>query len=534
MEPVLVTPAIAGPAAAEAVSEQPFAALLAALTGGANAPLETLLGLGARSMADAGDDGATEDSLPSSDTEPRRAATDATALSLVAALVLAPIADLTRPMSASTGLVDGLSSPVAQNKGDGSGHRAQAAEVSPPGATLPAKAFAGVPGSAGGNGTDERLAQGVGPGDPAGPAVAISATRALVQQGLPGQTPRQEDISPWTPTPVPEMPMVPSENGTALPELRIPDFAIQSPTVQTTPASPPTESVAPVVLAEVPGEQPTATPVPTGSPTLPTTIPTEQGVTQPVTFAAQSGGVSKAMVPGLRRARGIETDESETQPPGQPPTNEPETAEGVVRSDGNALPIQRTTPVVAFAPGQSRAEESEAVTIPGMPRAAAQMEGAESRDEVQEPGVPVRAPEPPPAVHQVSRAIIERAERGGGEARIRLDPAELGEVSIHIETAGTQVRIEIRAERPEAMALLRNHTLDLTSLLGERGLSLADVSVGLGQRQWAGDQDAEESRRRETGDAFAAILGLDSPEPIERHNRLRAAYNPDGAMSYRV
>ena len=84
------------------------------------------------------------------------------------------------------------------------------------------------------------------------------------------------------------------------------------------------------------------------------------------------------------------------------------------------------------------------------------------------------------------------------------------------------------------MNLLRNHTLDLTSLLGERGLSLADVSVGLGPRQWGGERETSEGRRRDSGDDFAAILRVDTPEPIERHNRLRAAYNPDGTLSYRV
>ena len=149
--------------------------------------------------------------------------------------------------------------------------------------------------------------------------------------------------------------------------------------------------------------------------------------------------------------------------------------------------------------------------------------------------MPVEASEVPPQVDQVASTVIETVDAGGGEARIHLDPADLGEVTIHVRTNGDTVHVEVRAERQEAMQLLRDHTQDLSNLLGERGLNLSDVNVGLGR----GDQGralGEASQREDRGAAgeFASILGGDDGAAIEIHQRLRAAYNPDGALVYRV
>lgn len=138
-------------------------------------------------------------------------------------------------------------------------------------------------------------------------------------------------------------------------------------------------------------------------------------------------------------------------------------------------------------------------------------------------------------MEHVARTVIERAERGGGDARIHLDPAGLGEVTIHVHTQGEHVRVDVRAERPEAAQLLRDHTQDLSALLGERGLNLSDVNVGLGRgngdQNWGNEQG---ERNRPAGGEFASILGIGDTTPVETLNRLRAAYNPDGVHVYRV
>lgn len=148
---------------------------------------------------------------------------------------------------------------------------------------------------------------------------------------------------------------------------------------------------------------------------------------------------------------------------------------------------------------------------------------------------PASAPEVPQQVDQVASAVIERMEQGGGEARIHLHPVELGEVTIRVHTEGDTVRVAIHAERREAMNLLRDHTQDLSTLLGERGLNLSDVNVGFGRgngsQAWGDDRSPQ---NRPVSGAFAAVMGTDKDVPIERHQRLRAAYNPDGAHFFRV
>jgi hypothetical protein len=232
--------------------------------------------------------------------------------------------------------------------------------------------------------------------------------------------------------------------------------------------------------------------------------------------------------------------------PGQPAVQS-----GVVRFVGNA---NNRNDANDGSHGEHGGEDSEP-DIPnherGMPHASATgIQHASEHSAVAQlrtatPDTPPANPAPasppdakqPPAVDQVAHAIIEKVEDGGGEARIRLDPPELGEVTIHVKITGDHVRVDVHAERPEAMQLLRDHTVDLSSLLGGRGLDLSDVYVGLGGRQApdTGDNQLTGGReRRADGSEFASIIGIDEAPATGVHNRLRAAYNPDGTHVYRI
>jgi flagellar hook-length control protein FliK len=152
--------------------------------------------------------------------------------------------------------------------------------------------------------------------------------------------------------------------------------------------------------------------------------------------------------------------------------------------------------------------------------------------DVPKPAAP--APVTPPAVEQVAHTVIEQVAQGGGEARIHLHPEELGDVTIQVHVDGDRIHIQVHAERADAMNLLRDHTADLSNLLGNRGLNLGDVYVGLGGRQAADSQAHQQStNNRANAGEFASLMGMDSPA-IERSNKLRSAYNPDGALSYLV
>jgi hypothetical protein len=207
----------------------------------------------------------------------------------------------------------------------------------------------------------------------------------------------------------------------------------------------------------------------------------------------------------------------------------------VVRSVGNADTGTSTTGGGSQREkhgDEGRATATAAIAAAG-PAASAPSESATAAAEVAPPPAPVS--EPP--LEQVGRAVLERVSEGGGEARIRLDPPELGEVAIRVRIENHQVRVDIRVERPEALQLLRNAQVDLSSLLGERGLNLTGMFTTLshGQSGSAWGDHASQQNQRSQDQGFAAILGIDETgAAINQHRKLRGVYNPDGAYDYRV
>ncbi|MEJ5221938.1 MAG: flagellar hook-length control protein FliK, partial [Tepidiforma sp.] len=129
-----------------------------------------------------------------------------------------------------------------------------------------------------------------------------------------------------------------------------------------------------------------------------------------------------------------------------------------------------------------------------------------------------------------------RVEAGGGEARIHLEPAGLGEITIRLHARHDAVHVDVHAETPEAVQILRDAAADLSALLGQRGMNLAGLNVGLGARQGesSGWGDTRPRPAAPRDGEFAAILGIEDPAAAARHQRLRAAYNPDGSLLYRV
>lgn len=229
-----------------------------------------------------------------------------------------------------------------------------------------------------------------------------------------------------------------------------------------------------------------------------------------------------------------------TGAPAAPELSEPPAAPGTaatapVERDGAiavAPEVQATlTPEQAPEAQPAPAPEAPPALVPGTasPATAGHAAEAAAPAALERPSAPV-------AFEQVLEAVITQVDAGGGEARLELRPAELGEVTLHITTAGDHVDVAIVAERPSALALLRGHSDALAGLLEERGLNLGNLSLafghGAGQRAQH-EQGVPRRVRGETG--FGALLGIESdPGAVSRHQRLRSAYNPDGAYSFRV
>lgn len=261
-------------------------------------------------------------------------------------------------------------------------------------------------------------------------------------------------------------------------------------------------------------------------------------------FAPHAAGTRTAPAGALpeQPPGGAGTDDR--QPPGD---SQSDAMESVVRFAGNAIDRSRTEGITAAPGSRENTPLPGARTTPkaseqGVAHAAAGSAVGRLREApppaAAAPGAapaPAPSPAPPPQIDQAGTAIIERVEAGGGEATIHLEPAELGEVRIRVRIDSGVVHVDVHTSRPEAAQLFRDHTVDLTSLLGSRGLDLAGVFVGGGGDQAGHGQGQGTNQGRQSAEpGFASLLGFEEPALAERHNRLRAAYNPDGAHVYRI
>ncbi len=102
-------------------------------------------------------------------------------------------------------------------------------------------------------------------------------------------------------------------------------------------------------------------------------------------------------------------------------------------------------------------------------------------------------PSPPPPMPlyaerpDLGAALGERIswqlQQGLGEATIELHPAELGALTIRIETQAQQAQVHILAAEPAARALLSQCLPQLRELLGASGLTLTKGQVESGERR---------------------------------------------------
>jgi len=98
----------------------------------------------------------------------------------------------------------------------------------------------------------------------------------------------------------------------------------------------------------------------------------------------------------------------------------------------------------------------------------------------------IQAPHASPAPASVAKQIsaqlphlLSKAEKQTVE--LRLDPPELGRVTIHLTTHDQQVTAQVVAERVQTVDLMRQHADMLTATLARAGFSQADLSFQQGQ-----------------------------------------------------
>lgn len=170
------------------------------------------------------------------------------------------------------------------------------------------------------------------------------------------------------------------------------------------------------------------------------------------------------------------------------------------------------------------AEPPAPAGLPHLPRARAELP-----IETPAPDQPSAASTPPP-LQAVADAVVE-LDGVAGEARIHLDPPELGDVLVHVHRTSEGLHVEVRVERPETALLFAAHRSAFEAQLAARGLALGSLAIdlaggGLGREGRAGDAEAPTRTDR----SFAALLEDEPSGPSVLQRRARTAYNPDGSL----
>jgi len=127
-------------------------------------------------------------------------------------------------------------------------------------------------------------------------------------------------------------------------------------------------------------------------------------------------------------------------------------------------------------------------------------------------------------VEALPRQVEMLATRGGGTARMRLHPAQLGEVDITISIRGDVVDVIIHAEEPAARAAVMAHREQLAEALGARELRMEGFDVNGGGRDSGGEnKQAAWSGAENRRDQFARPNELNTSDTEKNEIVDRAA-----------
>lgn len=130
-----------------------------------------------------------------------------------------------------------------------------------------------------------------------------------------------------------------------------------------------------------------------------------------------------------------------------------------------------------------------------------------------ESGAPEPTADGEPLSHAIVRSLkLQWRQGGNGEARLRLRPEHLGELTVALRVQGSGITAIVQADSPEVRAWVESHQNDLRRALEEQGLSLDALTVdpeGHPQQQQEQPQHgARQARNRHQAEAgrFEALL----------------------------
>lgn len=95
------------------------------------------------------------------------------------------------------------------------------------------------------------------------------------------------------------------------------------------------------------------------------------------------------------------------------------------------------------------------------------------------------------SVMGMSNHIRSFEQQGGGEIRVKLNPDNLGELSVRVVARGGQVGLEIRASDENAKKVIEESIDALKESLSTQNLNLARLDVAVGQAHASGDSGSQ-------------------------------------------
>ena len=105
-----------------------------------------------------------------------------------------------------------------------------------------------------------------------------------------------------------------------------------------------------------------------------------------------------------------------------------------------------------------------------------------------------RAPLPQKTVESIQRQVADRIEtmvagRRSGSVTVRLNPTDLGTITLTVKSLGSRVDTDIKASHEDVRLALQAHRQDLVQNVESRGLTMNSFNVGQEAQPQSGGQD---------------------------------------------
>lgn len=118
------------------------------------------------------------------------------------------------------------------------------------------------------------------------------------------------------------------------------------------------------------------------------------------------------------------------------------------------------------------------------------------------------------AARQIGERLVMMIGQDIQEARIRLDPPDLGALDVRVTTQGEQVQVQIVAQQPMVRDLLEQQANRLREQLEQQGFT--EVEVDIGDPEASEEQLADESDTEGSEDSTEGDNSLTGQERVER------------------